>query len=386
IDRADARLTEVTRAPSGRAFQVTAQADGVTPAWTGAVATTEGGALVGIVAQSGTGETRIVTGEMVRQAVNRVQASRASVPQPWLGVRGDAAFRLPVESWVEKGWPAESALPFIQKRQGVLLTSVPPGTPASAAGLLPGDVIARVGGREVRSAEDLSLELKELTVGATADFTVWRSREPGPLQLSVLLKGAENPALSTAVAEARAARESLRAVRARIRDARLEEQKLRAGGAGGPELAGASQSLRRAEAQLERAMAQMWEAEARIAEARFGTARELAPRAAAELAAGATHRPLHGYGLDVIGLTARGAARLGARGGVLVVNVRPDSPAAASGLLAGDVIETVNGRAFTRPAFARLAGEAVTDPLTLGVVRLKKRVNVAFAPAGPAKP
>ena len=126
----------------------------------------------------------------------------------------------------------------------------------------------------------------------------------------------------------------------------------------------------------------MWEAEARIAEARFGLPRETAPRAAAELAAGAAGRPLQTYGLDVIGLTARGAARLGARGGVLVVNVRPESPAAAGGLLVGDVIETVNGRAFTRPAFARLARESVADPLTLGVVRLKKRINVAFALSG----
>ncbi|HEV3469446.1 MAG TPA: PDZ domain-containing protein, partial [Pyrinomonadaceae bacterium] len=372
IDRADGRLTEVTRAPSGRPFRVTARADGVTPAWTGAVATNEAGALVGIVAQSVPGETQIVTGEMVRQAVKRVQDSRASVPQPWLGVRGDAAFRTPLENWLDKGWRAETALPLIQGRQGVLLTSVPPGTPAFAAGLRPGDVIARVGGRDLRTVEDLSLVLKELRVGSTADFTVWRSREPGPLKLAVLLEGTQNPALSTAEAEARAARESLLSAQALVREARLGEQKT-----------GASESLRAAERRLEEAAARLFEAEARVAEARFGLAREVPARAAFEAQAQLARRPLQTYGLEVIGLTRRGAARLGARGGVLVVSVRPDSPAAASGLLAGDVIETVDGRAFTRLGFGRLAQGAGPGPLSLGVVRLKQRINVALGLARP---
>lgn len=380
IDRADGRLTAVTRAPSGRPFRVTARASGVTPAWTGAVATDEAGSLVGIVAQSGTGETQIVTGEMVRQAVERVQARRASVPQPWLGVRGDAAFTTPLEGWVDKGWKPETALPLIRNHQGVLLSSVPPGTPAFTAGLRPGDVIARVGGRDVRTVEDLSLTLKELRVGAAVDFTVWRSREPGPLELSVLLSGTQNPALSTAEAEVRAARESLLSLQAKIREVRLEEQRLRGGGAASvPAMTNLSETLRRAERQLGEAVSQVTEAETRISEAHFGPPDEAAPR---EVRGQVVHRPLQTYGLQVVGLTPRGAARLGAKGGVLVVSVRPNSPAAASGLLVGDVIETVNGRTFTRLAFRQLAQDAGPGALSLGVVRSKQRIDIPFAPAG----
>jgi len=381
IDRAEGQLTAVTRAPSGRAFQVTARADGVTPAWTGAVATTETGTLVGIVSQSGTGETRIVSGEMVRQAVERVLARRASVPQPWLGVRGDAAFRAPLAAWVGAGWKPETALPLIRSQQGVLLTSVPPGTPAASAGLRAGDVIARVGGREVRTAEDLSLMLKELHADSTVDFTVWRAFEPEPVRLPVLLRGTQNPALATAEAEARAARESLFSLRGRIREVRLEEQRLResGGAAATPALAGLSETLRRAEQQLEEAMSQMSEAEARMVEARSGPLEGATMRPAEAAVAAAVRRPLQTYGAHAIGLTPRSAAQLGARGGLLVVTVRPESPAAASGLRAGDVIETVNGRPLTRAAFARLTREAGADALTLGVVRDKQRLDLRFA-------
>ena len=376
IGRADGHLTAITRAPSGRAFQVTARAEGVTPAWAGAVATTETGALVGIVSQSSTGETRIVSGEMVRQAVERVHLRRASVPQPWLGVRGDAAFRASIETWAAAGWKPETAQSLIRNRQGVLLTSVPPGTPAAAAGLRPGDVIARVGAQEVRTSEDLSLMLKELDADTTVNFTVWRSLAAEPLNLPVVLRGTQNPALSTAEAEARAARESLFSLRARIQDVRVEERRMREAGR---ELHGLAESLLRAERQLAEAMTRVTEAETRIAEARFGLIEGAALRPAEAAAAEAAGRPLLTYGIHAVGLTPRSAFRLGARGGVLVVSIRPESPAAASGLRAGDVIETLDGRPLTRTAFGRLTRQPTADALSLGVVRDRQRLALRFA-------
>ncbi|MCA1593981.1 MAG: PDZ domain-containing protein [Acidobacteria bacterium] len=217
MEQTEGLLTEVKRAPSGKAMQATAHASLISPAWTGAVATNSSGAPVGIVAQSGVGGTKIVPLEVMHGAATRVLARRASVPQPWLGARGDAATTFPISFWLNKGWKPELLLPLLQDKQGVLLTSVAPGTPAALAGLRPGDLVTRLGGREVRGIEDLSLLLRESSVGASIDFTIWRAKGTSPLNVPVVLSGTQNPALATAEAEARGLRAELRDARAVVR-------------------------------------------------------------------------------------------------------------------------------------------------------------------------
>lgn len=305
IDQKEGRLTEVRRGPSGRAVRVVARAN-VTPEWTGAVAANELGEVVGIVSHSDSGETQIVPVATMLGARERVLKFRGSAPQPWLGIRGDASFELKLDEWVSLGWKPELALPHIQNGQGVFLTAVVPGTPAALAGLRPGDVIASVGARNVRSVEDLSFTLNEAGVGSTIDFTIWRALEPSPLKLSVMLKGARNPALATAFAEERA------------------------GFAAAPELGHTSSAS------------------------------------------------LQSLGLHTIGLTARSASRLSAKGGLLIVAVRPESSAAACGLRAGDVIETINGAVFTRRELNRLLFTRDERPVSLGIIREGRRLTLSL--------
>ncbi|MGB8508165.1 MAG: hypothetical protein WCD76_07160, partial [Pyrinomonadaceae bacterium] len=78
-EQTEGLLTDVKRAPSGKAMQATARAQLVSPAWTGAIATNSAGTPVGIVALSGEGGTKIVPLEMMRGAAARVLARRASV-------------------------------------------------------------------------------------------------------------------------------------------------------------------------------------------------------------------------------------------------------------------------------------------------------------------
>jgi S1-C subfamily serine protease len=377
IDQTEGRLTELKRAPSGRLFSVVAQAN-VSRAWTGAVATNEFGEVVGIVSQSGSGETQIVPVATMREARERVLKLRASAPQPWLGARGDASFRAPLENWINWGWKPESAMSLIQNRQGVFLTSVAPGTPAAEAGLRPGDVIARVGGRDVRSVEDLSLTLKEAGVGSAVDFTVWRALEPAPLKLPVTLVGTQNPALATAEAEERAARSRLVALREEVRSVRSDEQRLRADLRAADEaaLARLSIRLRETEERLDKVLAQVAEAESRVVAARVDPD-EIPGRGTAQTLSANAPTPLPYFGLNAIGLTTRSAARLKARGGLLVVSVRPESPAAASGLRAGDVIETVNGMTISRLELRRLL-QTSSAAATLGVVRLGQRLTLTL--------
>ena len=322
IDEKEGRLTEVRSGPSGRPFRLVARTPAASPEWTGAVAANEIGEVVGIVSQTGTGETQIMPVATVIGARERVMRLRGSAPQPWIGVRGDAAFQIPLETWIGFDWKPETAFPHIQDGLGVFLTSVAPGAPAAVAGLKPGDLISRIGARDVRTAEDLSLTLKEAGVGSSLDFTVWRALEPEPLKFTVRLAAARNPSLAFDEAEWRATFEA---------------------GAGASALPPAARAFENA-------------------------------------------NPLRAFGLGGLRLTPRGASRLGARGGLLVVAVRPGSRAAACGLRAGDVIETANGVEFKLTELRRMISYRTPEPVTLGVVREGARTNILINPPEGPRP
>ena len=83
-------------------------------------------------------------------------------------------------------------------------------------------------------------------------------------------------------------------------------------------------------------------------------------------------------GVSVHELTPELAAYFGARDGVLVASVTVDSPAAKSGLKAGDVITAVDGRDINSAAdLTRELRTQTTDrEITLGIVRDKKAMSV----------
>ena len=83
-------------------------------------------------------------------------------------------------------------------------------------------------------------------------------------------------------------------------------------------------------------------------------------------------------GVSVHELTPELAAYFGTRDGVLVASVTADSPAAKSGLKAGDVITAVDGREINSAAdLTRELRTRTTDgEITLGIVRDKKAMSV----------
>ncbi|MFL6258002.1 MAG: PDZ domain-containing protein [Pyrinomonadaceae bacterium] len=390
IDQKEGRLTHIVRAPSGRLSSVVVSAS-VSPEWVGAVAANELGEVVGIVSQSRDGLTRILPVATVREACDRVLKQRGTVPQPWLGARGDAVAQAPLQTWVDTGWTPEAARPLIAKRQGVFLTSVAPGTPAALAGLRAGDLIASVGPRDVRSIEDLSMTLKEAGVGSIVDMTVWRALTPEPLKLSVELKGVKNPALATAEAEESALRASLLGSEREIREMRAAVTRLRTPAVearNASELARLGARLAAAEGRLTRLRQQL-----ELTRQRLGAARVFSVDAAPVLfgpqtlgGADDVTRRLKAYGLHTLGLSSRSAAALGAQGGLLVVAVQPESPAAASGLLPGDVIETVNGSSQWRFELHRLTYTPEATTAVFGLVRDGRRLSVNFPPTPAVEP
>lgn len=367
MSQAAGQLTEVRRSPTGKPFEVTIEVERVSPEWAGGVAFGETGTLVGIVGESDERGAHLVSAETVRAAAARVLARRASVPQPWLGARGGSVATTKFDLLVARGWPEQAARMMVNRHQGVFLTEVAPGTPAAVAGLRPGDVIARIGQHEVRSVEDMSLLIQELGSNTVAKFTVLRGAGP-PLDLSVHLSEAQNPALETAQAEAFAAEGDIALAQsearanevearlleaeARMAQAELREQELntRAADAEHKEVEG--QRLRAAQQREQAARQRVAAAYARIAAAHAREANASARMTEAEArikAAGAarfglpTPLLLH-YGLEAINLWPQFMPRPGAQAGLLVINVRKDSAAARAGLQAGDIIETINNR------------------------------------------
>jgi serine protease Do len=76
-------------------------------------------------------------------------------------------------------------------------------------------------------------------------------------------------------------------------------------------------------------------------------------------------------------------SRVGRPSGVEVIGVDPDGPAAAAGVRAEDLIVSVGGRPVERmdDLLRLMVGEAVGVPVTLGIVRAGRPVEIALVPA-----
>jgi S1-C subfamily serine protease len=210
------------------------------------------------------------------------------------------------------------------------LTAVAPGTPAALADLRPGDVIVRVNDFEVKSPEDFSFFLNEAGSGATVNFTVFRGQTPKPAVVFAPQPMPAMPALPTMMPpEALAPLKPL-------------EVSVKMGEALNPV----------------RAM--------RLAEG-FG----LGGQATSQL-------PPIARGVETVTLSAKAAAHLGARGGLLVVFVDPESAAARSGLRVFDVIESVEGKPLARASLFAALFPTNPQHLTLGIVRDHQKVEVTL--------
>ena len=82
-------------------------------------------------------------------------------------------------------------------------------------------------------------------------------------------------------------------------------------------------------------------------------------------------------GVMVSDLTEQLAGHFGVKDGVLVNEVVADSPAAAAGIKAGDVITSVGGKAVESAGdIRRSVGQAEGDEVTVGIVRDRKEQSV----------
>jgi S1-C subfamily serine protease len=175
IGTTNGTVLAVKQAPTGGGvarFKV--RSPRLTQANIGGIAVNEAGETIGIVdGFEGTDATVLPT-SLVRRAANRVLAQQASVPRPWLGVKGEPVAQMNMDQFRSLGWKRERATPLVERHRGILLTSITAGSPAALAALRAGDVILKVNNAEVENGDDFSWMLDQAGASNSVTFTLAR--------------------------------------------------------------------------------------------------------------------------------------------------------------------------------------------------------------------
>lgn len=337
----EGKITEITRTSTGKVAHISVSARNLSPAIVGGVALNEAGETIGIVEASDAMKARLIPAAAVRRAASRVQTRQASVPRPWLGVRGESVGAMPLEKFPAIGWTKVEAAKLKEAYKGILLTSVAPGTPAALADLRPGDVIVGVNNYEVKSPEDFSFVLNEAGGGATVNFTFLRGQTPEPF---VFVPSMPPMAIQT-------------------------PQPIASPGVVPPQLAPDVSSAYYSLLQPKKVSVKLSES--------LNPAQTMKLAEALGLSAQpANTTPPIARGLEVVTLSAKAATHLGARGGALVVFVDPESAAARAGLHVFDVIESVDGKLLGRTSWSSALPKGSPQRLMLGIIRDRRKVEI----------
>jgi Trypsin-like serine proteases, typically periplasmic, contain C-terminal PDZ domain len=188
-------VSYVTQAPSGRVARIRARSSRVlSPANVGGIAVNATGETLGIIdAVDGT-EASILPTSSIRGAVKRVLAQQASVPKPWLGVKGNPVGLFKIDEMERLGWDALRANNFAQDHNGIMLTWIAPDSPAAFASLKAGDVITKFNNEAIKNAEVFSWMLEEAGPSSNVEFTVARPENKAEELVKVALSASPNRA------------------------------------------------------------------------------------------------------------------------------------------------------------------------------------------------
>jgi S1-C subfamily serine protease len=189
-------IRDVMRGPYGGVSRFKVISPRLSQANIGGVALNEAGETLGIVDGIEGTEASILPTELIRLAAKRVLDQKASVPKPWLGVKGEPVAALKLDQIVNHGWQLERANTLADKHRGILLTSIVPGSPASQAALRAGDVILQVNDKDIQNADEFTWLLEQAGPSTSVQLTVARPDRTSEEALSVKLSGVLDPSLS----------------------------------------------------------------------------------------------------------------------------------------------------------------------------------------------
>jgi len=192
VGESEARIAKIHRVATGAIDRLVAHATNLSPALVGGIAIDDAGVTVGIVESVTETEASILPLAAIRLAAKRVIERQSSVPRPLLGVRGEAIGFVPRDQLLLRGWPLAEATALLGKKQGIMLTSVVPGTPAALARLRPGDVILSINEKDITSAQDFSALIGQCETEIPVRFTIARPDQATPEAITVKLADAFN--------------------------------------------------------------------------------------------------------------------------------------------------------------------------------------------------
>jgi S1-C subfamily serine protease len=192
----EGRIQTVLSAPSGGVARFRVSAPKLSQANIGGVALNQAGETIGIVDGLEGSEASVLPASLIKRAAQRVLEQQASVPRPWLGVKGEAIAALKFDEIVNHGWELTRATALANKHRGIMLTSIMPGSPAELATLRAGDVILKVDDKDIQSADDFTFWLEQAGPSSSVEFTVMRPDQPVEVELNVKLSQMLEPSFS----------------------------------------------------------------------------------------------------------------------------------------------------------------------------------------------
>jgi S1-C subfamily serine protease len=168
------RVQSVQSAPSGGIARFKVSNPKFSRANVGGVATNLAGDTIGIVDGLEGDVASILPAALIKRAAQRVLEQQASVPRPWLGVKGEAIAALKLDQILNHGWELQRAEALAGKHRGILLTQIVPGSPAELAALRAGDVILKIDDKDIQTADEFTWWLEQAGPSSSVEFTVAR--------------------------------------------------------------------------------------------------------------------------------------------------------------------------------------------------------------------